>query len=108
LFLLIFCVQAAKIDHYAKVDRRYDSDSDLHAELFKKNRPPNNIRYCLMARMVLERHVRTLDGATQMDSKNAQRLFETDARRSRLTLFKDGVTPSSLLAEKGGFVSSFR
>lgn len=98
--------QATKIDQYVDVDRKWDKDSDLHAELFKKNKHPNNIRYCLVARVVLGRHVRTQNGETQLDSPGKP-LF-TDDRRSQLAPFDDGATPSSLVAETGGRVQGFR
>jgi hypothetical protein len=102
----LVCVQAAKIDQYTLVDKKWDKNSDLHSELFKRNRHPNNIRYCLVARVVLGRHVRTRDGITQLDSD--QRPLFTDHRRAELAPFPDGSIPSSLLGETGGCVREFR
>lgn len=95
--------QAAKIDQFAIVDRGFDKEgalAELHSELYKSNRHPIGVHYCLVARVVLGRHVRTKDGRTQLDD-NGKPLF-TDNRRSKLSSFVDGTVPSSLLAEKGG------
>jgi hypothetical protein len=109
-----FAECSAKIDQYASKDEKYNGEEslkELHSKLYKNGaRHPQQVYYCLVARVILGRPIRTKDGEYQLDgdgNRSDQELF-TDDRRSKLSPFTDGTTPSSLIAERGELRSSFR
>jgi hypothetical protein len=109
-----FADNAAKIDKYAVVDRRYSKEGDLR-ELHEKiytgsNLHPGNILYCLISRVLTGKYVSTKDGAKTLpshESESSRTLF-TDETRSAIVPFGNGTIPSSLIAEPGGQVQTFQ
>lgn len=109
-----FAENAAKIDQYAVVDRRYSKEGDLR-ELHEKiytgsNLHPGNVLYCLISRVLTGKYVTTKDGARTLpshESESSRPLF-TDETRSAIVPFGNGTIPSSLIAEPGGQVQTFR
>lgn len=114
-----FAENAAKIDQYAKEDARFQKNgplSELHKKIYGNSHHPQNVRYALVCRVLLRRHVQTEDGVTKLCEKKsdgdqkvhkAKPLF-TDNNRRTLATFDDGTTPSSLVAVPGRRVRTFR
>jgi len=111
-----FAEHAAKVDQYGRIDKRHEKEgplSSLHEKIYAatNHRHPTNVRYCLISRVVLGRHiVTTKDGKTRLCDKG--KLFtETRSALSPLANANDDgttITPSALVAEPGGRVKTFR
>ena len=112
-----FAECAAKSDQYAVMDRKinYKEDeplSDLHRKLYNKfegREHPGQVYYCLVSRVILGRPVRTKDGFTQLvDGSESEHDLFLDTRRSQLApiVGTNNITPSSVIAEKGGIQRS--
>jgi len=70
---------------------------------------PGQVYYCLVSRVVLGRPVRTKDGFTQLvDGSTIEHDLFLDTRRSQLApiVGTNNITPSSIVAEKGGIQRS--
>lgn len=105
-----FAESAGKIDQYATVDHKFQSDgplSELHEKLYTSAaKHPGRVHYALVCRVALGRPAVTKDGQTRLED-NAT-LFSDGSTRASLAPLADGVLPQSLRAETGGRVQRFR
>eukprot|EP00957_Ditylum_brightwellii_P202530 15330566-Ditylum_brightwellii.AAC.1 len=108
-----FAENAAKIDQYARVDKRFDSEgllSELHDRIYScsNRKHPHNVRYALVSKVILGNHVTTKDGKTQLmktgdyqkDAAKGRILFR-DKTKTELSDLEDSSTPSSLIGLPG-------
>ena len=99
-----------KIDQYATVDHKFQSDGPL-AELHEKlygiaTKHPGRVRYALVCRVALGQPAVTKDGQTRLEDGAA--LFSDGEARATLAPLAGGVPPQSLRAETGERIQRFR
>ena len=105
-----FAESAGKIDQYATVDHKFQSDGPL-AELHEKlygiaTKHPGRVRYALVCRVALGQPAVTKDGQTRLEDGAA--LFSDGEARAALAPLAGGVPPQSLRAETGERIQRFR
>jgi hypothetical protein len=106
---IYFAENAAKIDQYSSKDDRYQKGdgnvAQLHEKIYTQCLHPNNVRYALVCRVLLGRHIRTSNGTTRLeDGKPAF----TNKEQNELVSLTDGTMPSSLIGVPGELVRTFR
>jgi GRF zinc finger len=98
------------MDQYTALDAHFEKDgplSDLHQKIYQKTLHPQQVRYCLVARVVLGRPQRTNDGNKTI-GQEGEIFSDATVRRATLEPFSDQVRPSSLIGEVGGINRKFR
>ena len=66
---IYFADEAARIDQYARVDKRFEKEgqlAELHEKIYGSNKHPRNVRYCLISRVLFGNYVVTKDGETRL------------------------------------------
>lgn len=108
---IYFAENSAKIDQYATTDDRYQmkgEKAELHEKIYKEckgSMHQKNVRYALVCRVLLGRHVASSDGRTRIvDGKD---VFTSDGRNA-LAEMEDGEIPNSLIGIPGERARKFR